>query len=40
MVPPSEPNLILPSDSSLRPDALALIRQDWEAAEHAKHELE
>ena len=40
MVPPSEPNLILPSDSSLRPDALALIRQDWETAEHAKHELE
>ena len=32
--------LILPSDSSKRPDGLAIIKKDWETAEAKKHEME
>ena len=35
-----EDYLMLPSDSSVRPDAHHILAQEWEEAEASKHELE
>ena len=37
---PSDPNFVLPSDCSLRPDLINIRLQEWKTAEDAKHTLE
>ena len=38
--PEKDSHLNLPSDSSRRADGAAIMMEDWETAEAAKHELE